>query len=140
MGGGQRTERSRCQNSSHPRCGPRSHLFGLQTSRSAQSHQAGARGSCPDPRSRRYCAFGFENSRLMETMEWDARIAKIREALPEGGLFHEREWRVSPTAFPLDEKLAEELEKLGHRLLVFLRACNQLYRLSAEGRQPKWVA
>lgn len=76
----------------------------------------------------------------METTELDARVAKIREALPEGGLFHEREWRVSPAAFPLDGKLAAELEKLGHRLLVFLRACNQLYRLSAEGRQPGWVA
>lgn len=76
----------------------------------------------------------------METMELDARIAKVREALPAGGLFHEREWRLSPAAFPFDNRLAAELEKLGYRLLLFVRACNQLYRLSAEGRQPSWIA
>jgi hypothetical protein len=32
------------------------------------------------------------------------------------------------------------LEKLGYRLLLFLRACDQLYRQSVKGRQPAWVA
>lgn len=69
-----------------------------------------------------------------------ARARAIRAALPEGGLFHEKSWRVSPDAFPLDERLAEELDKLGYRLTLFLRACNQLYRFSVAGRQPAWVA
>lgn len=64
----------------------------------------------------------------------------IGEALPEGGLFHEKSWRVAPKAFPIGDKLAEEIEKLGYRLTLFVRACNQLYRFSVSGRQPAWVA
>jgi hypothetical protein len=69
-----------------------------------------------------------------------ARARRIREALPEGGLFHEKTWRVSPRAFPISPRFAAELDQLGHRLEQFLRACNQLYRLSADGRQPAWIA
>lgn len=68
------------------------------------------------------------------------RARSIQAALPEGGLFHEKSWRVSPEAFPLDEALAEEVEKLGYRLMLFVRACNQLYRFSVAGRQPPWIA
>lgn len=65
---------------------------------------------------------------------------EISESLPEGGLFHEKSWRVSPDAFPVTEEFAEELDKLGYRLMLFVRACNQLYRLSVAGKQPAWVA
>lgn len=68
------------------------------------------------------------------------RALKLREALPKEGLFHEKSWRLSPAAFPLDEDLAEEIDKLGHRLTLFVKACSQLYRLSVDGRQPSWVA
>jgi hypothetical protein len=68
------------------------------------------------------------------------RAEAIRSALPEGGLFHEKSWRVSPDAFVIGRKFAEELEKLGYRLLRFVRACNQLYRFSVSGRQPTWIA
>ncbi len=68
------------------------------------------------------------------------RALSIRAALPEGGLFHEKSWRVSPDAFALDEALAEEVDKLGYRLMLFVRACNQLYRFSVAGRQPPWIA
>ena len=68
------------------------------------------------------------------------RARAIRAALPEGGLFHEKSWRVAPDAFPLDAKLAEELGKLGYRLTLFVRACNQLYRFSTSGREPAWIA
>lgn len=64
----------------------------------------------------------------------------VHAAMPLGGLFHEKEWRVSPAPFPLPEGLAEELGKLGYRLTLFLRACDQLYRQSVKGRQPAWVA
>ena len=64
----------------------------------------------------------------------------IRDSLPPGGLFAGQEWRVSPTPFPLGEKLAEEIESLGRVLLQFNRAVNLLYRKSVEGKQPEWVA
>jgi hypothetical protein len=69
-----------------------------------------------------------------------ARAQRVREALPEGGLFHEKGWRVSPRAFPISRKFAAELDQLGFRLWQFVKACNQLYRLSADGRQPAWIA
>lgn len=64
----------------------------------------------------------------------------VRAAIPEGGLFHEKEWRIAPAPFALPDGLAPELEKLGYRLMLFLRACDQLYRQSVKGRQPAWVA
>jgi hypothetical protein len=64
----------------------------------------------------------------------------VHTALPEGGLFHEKEWRIAPRPFVLPEGFSRELEKLGHRLTVFLRACDLLYRQSVKGRQPGWVA
>lgn len=68
------------------------------------------------------------------------RTQRIASALPEGGLFHEKSWRIAPQAFPLNAKLLEELDKLGYRLSLFLKACNLLYRLSVKGRQPAWIA
>jgi hypothetical protein len=68
------------------------------------------------------------------------RLGAIREAFPKEGLFAEKDWLLSPDAFPVDEKFFAELEQLGHRLLVFQRACNQLYQLSVKGKQPEWVA
>jgi hypothetical protein len=68
------------------------------------------------------------------------RAEAIRSSLPEGGLFHEKSWRVSPDAFQIDQKFAEEIDKLGYRLTRFVRACNQLYRFSISGRQPAWIA
>jgi hypothetical protein len=64
----------------------------------------------------------------------------IRDALPPAGLFAGFNWHVSPTPFPLGEKLASEVESLGRVLLQFYRATNLLYRRSAEGKQPEWIA
>jgi hypothetical protein len=64
----------------------------------------------------------------------------VREQTPPGGLFAGLDWRISPAPFPLDEKLAGEIESLGRVLLQFYRAVNLLYRKSAEGKQPEWVA
>src|ERR1700758_5192329 len=68
------------------------------------------------------------------------RLEAIRSAFPKEGLFAEKEWLLSPDAFPIDKKLLADLEQLGHRLFVFQRACNQLYQLSVKGKQPEWVA
>lgn len=64
----------------------------------------------------------------------------IRDALPPGGLFAGQQWRISPTPFPLGDKLAKEVESLGRVLLQFYRAVNLLYRKSTEGKMPEWVA
>src|SRR5690348_3250452 len=68
------------------------------------------------------------------------RLTAIRNAFPKEGLFAEKDWLLSPDAFPVDSKFLAELEQLGHRLFVFQRACNQLYQLSVKGKQPEWVA
>ena len=68
------------------------------------------------------------------------KLGTIRSSFPKEGLFAEKDWLLSPDAFPIDEKFLRELEQLGHRLFVFQRACNQLYQLSVKGKQPDWVA
>src|SRR5438270_11652267 len=68
------------------------------------------------------------------------KLEAIRSAFPKEGLFAERDWLLSPDAFPIEQKFLTELEQLGHRLFVFQRACNQLYQLSVKGKQPEWVA
>lgn len=69
-----------------------------------------------------------------------ARAERIRAAMPPGGLFAGKEWRVSAEPFILPEGTGEELEKLGFRLRKFTEACNLLYRLSASGKRPAWIA
>ncbi len=68
------------------------------------------------------------------------RAARIRESLPAGGLFAEQHWRIAPDPFRLEPGVAKEIETLGRVLLQFYRAVNLLYRQSAAGRQPAWVA
>lgn len=70
----------------------------------------------------------------------DDRLTAIRSSFPKEGLFAEKDWLLSPDAFPIEKKFLADLEQLGHRLLVFQRACNQLYQLSVKGKQPAWVA
>ncbi|RFC46382.1 MAG: hypothetical protein DVB28_000036 [Verrucomicrobia bacterium] len=72
--------------------------------------------------------------------EQNAPLAQLQAALPESGLFAGKTWRFSPQAFPLTDALHAELLSLGERLWAFQRACNDLYALSASGRQPAWVA
>lgn len=60
--------------------------------------------------------------------------------MPPGGLFAGREWRVAPEPFDLPAGYDVALEKLGFRLRKFVEACNLLYRLSASGKQPAWIA
>src|SRR5213595_4356745 len=68
------------------------------------------------------------------------KLETIRTAFPKKGFFAAEDWLLSPDAFPIEKKFVAELEKLGHRLFVFQRACNQLYQLSIKGKQPEWVA
>lgn len=68
------------------------------------------------------------------------RAASVRDRLPPGGLFAGLDWRTSPAPFALGDNLAKEIESLGRVLLQFYRAVNLLYRKSAEGKQPEWIA
>src|SRR5436305_12534793 len=65
------------------------------------------------------------------------KLEAIRTAFPKEGLFAEKDWLLSPDAFPIEKKFVAELEQLGHRLFVFQRACNQLYQRSVKGKQPE---
>ncbi|MGB8168397.1 MAG: hypothetical protein WCF18_12950 [Chthoniobacteraceae bacterium] len=69
-----------------------------------------------------------------------ARVAAIRAAVPPEGLFADKEWLLSPEPFVIDAALAEQLHKLGYRLHLFVRACNELYQRSVAGKQPAWIA
>ena len=68
------------------------------------------------------------------------KLTAIRAAFPAEGLFAEKDWLLSPEPFAIDQALATDLERLGHQLFVFQRACNQLYQQSLKGKQPAWVA
>lgn len=65
---------------------------------------------------------------------------RVRNALPQEGLFDGKDWLVSPEPFAVSNDFADELEKLGHRLHLFVKACNQLYFQSVKGKQPRWIA
>jgi len=67
-------------------------------------------------------------------------LEQIRTALPPEGLFADKEWILSPKPFFVSEELYEQLEKLGYRLNLFNRACNELYQRSVAGKQPRWIA
>ncbi|HEY3899890.1 MAG TPA: hypothetical protein VGM54_14825 [Chthoniobacter sp.] len=68
------------------------------------------------------------------------RIDAIRRAFPPEGLFADKDWLISPEPFLIDAKLADQLTRLGHRLNLFNRACNELYQRSVSGKQPAWIA
>ncbi len=77
---------------------------------------------------------------LAQNISLVERARFIRDQIPAGGLFAGLDWRISPTPFPIGENLAKEIESLGRVLLQFYRAVNLLYRKSAEGKQPEWIA
>jgi hypothetical protein len=68
------------------------------------------------------------------------RARQIRDRLPPHGLFAGQTWRIAPEAFPLPRELVNKFEALGPQLAAFYRACNVLYRHSAQGKQPRWIA
>jgi hypothetical protein len=72
-------------------------------------------------------------------MDAAAKAQQVRASLPEGGLFAGQTWRIAPEPFPIEPKLASELEVLGRMLLQFYRAADLLYRQSVDGRQPSWI-
>lgn len=83
---------------------------------------------------------GVVNGIMTTESERVARAERIRAAMPPGGLFAGKEWRVAAEPFALPQGLEVELEKLGFRLRKFVEACNLLYRLSVSGKRPAWIA
>lgn len=64
----------------------------------------------------------------------------VLQAMPPGGLFAGKSWLTSPEPFPIEPRLVSEIEKLGHRLHVFLKTANDLYYRSVKGKLPPWIA
>ena len=67
-------------------------------------------------------------------------LSELRNALPEGGLFGGGEWRWSPEPFKLSAAEAKAMVEMGHSLAKFQQTCDSLYRRSAAGKLPGWVA
>ena len=67
-------------------------------------------------------------------------LARLRAEIPSAGLFAEKDWLLSPEPLRLGADVVKELEKLGHRLLLFQRASNELYLRSVNGKAPAWIA
>jgi hypothetical protein len=69
----------------------------------------------------------------------------LYQAIPSGLFRVENEseriaWRVSPEPFALSAAQVGEIERLGHDLLAFYRALNNIYNRSARGTAPGFVA
>jgi len=67
-------------------------------------------------------------------------LSELREGLPEGGLFGGGSWRWSPEPLRLGKAEARQMMALGHPLARFQQACDVLYRRSASGKLPGWLA
>ena len=63
-------------------------------------------------------------------------LARLRAEIPSGGLFAEKDWLLSPEPLRLDPDVVEDLEKLGHRLMLFQRASEEIERFS-RAPEPK---
>ena len=67
-------------------------------------------------------------------------LCMLRDALPEGGLFGGGGWRWSPEPLRLSRAEVRRMMALGHPLAKFQQACDALYRRSAAGKLPRWMA
>lgn len=68
------------------------------------------------------------------------RAERVRAAMPDGGLFAEKEWRVSPEPFVLTKAEVRQLGQLGPLFHRFQKTCDLLYRRSRGGSLPAWIA
>ncbi len=68
------------------------------------------------------------------------RLSELRDGLPPGGLFGGGAWRWSPEPLRLTPAEGRQILSLGHPLARFQQACDGLYRRSATGKLPEWLA
>jgi len=66
-------------------------------------------------------------------------LEQITAAMPEDGLFNGG-WKYSPEPLKLTKAEGRALASLGHPLAQFQQVCDDLYRRSANGKLPKWIA
>ncbi|MEM7697466.1 MAG: hypothetical protein AAF236_03570 [Verrucomicrobiota bacterium] len=69
-----------------------------------------------------------------------AKARHIAEAIPEGGLFAEKAWRISPIPLFLTKREAKALDRLGPQLLKFQQVSDTIYRRSRKARLPEWIS
>lgn len=67
-------------------------------------------------------------------------LEMLRRELPEGGLFGGGGWRWSPEPLRLSRAEVRKIRGLGQPLAKFQHACDSLYRRSAAGKIPGWLA
>ncbi|MCX6847136.1 MAG: hypothetical protein NTU84_11415 [Verrucomicrobia bacterium] len=67
-------------------------------------------------------------------------LSDLRGQMPAGGLFGGGSWRWSPEPLVLSQAEADGLAALGHPLARFQQACDEIYRRSAAGSLPSWIA
>lgn len=67
-------------------------------------------------------------------------LAELRDGLPAGGLFGGGSWKWSPEPLKLSAAEARSLMQLGHPLAQFQQSSDSIYRLSAAGKLPPWIA
>ena len=60
--------------------------------------------------------------------------------MPRDGLFAGGEWQWSPEPLKLSAAEARVISRLGHPLARFQQACDTIYRRSAAGKLPEWIA
>ncbi|MEP4078519.1 hypothetical protein [Haloferula sp.] len=66
-------------------------------------------------------------------------LEEIQAALPEGGLY-EGGWRYSPEPLVLSKGEMKSMNGLGRPLARFQQASDEIYRRSASGNLPGWIA
>ncbi|MFT3990569.1 MAG: hypothetical protein QM680_04080 [Luteolibacter sp.] len=67
-------------------------------------------------------------------------LSDLKGAIPENGLFGGGGWRWSPEPLKLSKSEARQISALGFPLAKFQQACDNLYRRSASGKLPLWLA
>jgi hypothetical protein len=70
----------------------------------------------------------------------DLTLDDLKNAAPKAGFFADREWIWSPEPFLLSKGQRKLLTRLGPPLHRFQQVCDELYRLSGEGRRPEWIS
>jgi hypothetical protein len=67
-------------------------------------------------------------------------LDQLHAAMPADGLFAGGEWQWSPVPLKLTAAEVRMLTRLGHPLSRFQQACDVIYRRSASGKLPGWIA
>lgn len=67
-------------------------------------------------------------------------LEQLKQALPDKSLFGGGTWHWSPEPFRISKSEARMLKSLGHPLARFQAACDDIYRRSASGKLPSWIA